>query len=64
MIENYDDLIRVYGAKNVEDTCIYITQSTDPKGLAVSIPPTKDRVEAVLEAVHGEFLLEWLKKYA
>ena len=60
----YKDLRRIYGDVNVENALIFITNSTDPKGLAVCIPLTYERVEAVLESVHGEFLLGWLKKYA
>ncbi len=58
---DYSDLISIYGATNVENALIFISNSTDPKGLRVSIPPTNQRVTEVLEAVHGEFLLGGLK---
>ncbi len=53
---DYSDLIQKYGEKNVENTCIYIFQATDPRGLAVGIQPSYERVAEVLDTVHREFL--------
>jgi len=53
---DYSALIKKYGEKNVEDTCIYIVQATDLRGLAVSIQLTYERVAKILDIVHGEFL--------
>ena len=53
----YFDLIEKYGEKNVEETMMYITNSTDPRGLAVLITPTVSRVTEILDAVHREFLV-------
>jgi hypothetical protein len=52
-----DLLCEKYGQQNVERTMIYITQQRDPKkDLWVNIRPTAERVEKILDAVHGEFL--------
>ena len=53
--EELDALAQKWGGQRVEKTMIFIERSTDYRGLAVSIPVTKERVEAVLEAVYGEF---------
>lgn len=46
-----------YGQKNVENTMIYISGQLHPKtDLQVNIPYTIDRVEKILDAVHGEYL--------
>lgn len=50
-------LCEKYGEQNVERTMIYITEQREPKTeLHVNIPYTADRVEKILDAVHGEFL--------
>lgn len=52
-----DRLSEKYGQQNVERTMIYITEQRDPRtDLHVLIPYTLDRVEKILDAVHGEFL--------
>jgi len=52
-----DRLCEKYGQQNVERTMIYITEAREPKtDLHVAIPYTIDRVEKILDAVHGEFL--------
>lgn len=52
-----DLLCEKYGEQNVERTMIYITQQRQPKTeLQVNIPYTVDRVEQILDAVHGEYL--------
>lgn len=56
LLDDYFSLINKYGEANVEETMIYITKSTDPRGLAVNILPTKERVAELLDAVHREFL--------
>lgn len=48
-------LVEKYGAERVEDTMIFIERSKDARGLLVSIQPTPKRVEAVLEAIYGEY---------
>ena len=48
-------LVEKYGAKRVEATMIFIERSMDHRGLLVSMPVTKARVEAVLEAVYGKY---------
>jgi len=48
-------LVEKWGGYRVEDAMIFIERGKDHRGLAVSIPVTKERVEAVLEAVYGEF---------
>ncbi|KKK59228.1 hypothetical protein LCGC14_3036510 [marine sediment metagenome] len=60
---DYSDLIQKYGEKNVENTCIYIVQFTDPKGLAVNIWPTCGRVAEILDVVHREFLTKALQTW-
>ncbi len=62
-MDDLTPLIKLYGEKNVENAAIFITQQCDPKGLAVSIPPTKDRVESILDAIHGEFLDGYLARW-
>ena len=54
--DDYLGLIKKYGEANVEETMLYITKSTDPRGLAVNILPTTKRVAELLDAVHREFL--------
>jgi len=50
-------LCEKYGERNVERTMIYITEQREPlTELHVSIRPTAERVEKILDAVHGEFL--------
>ncbi|KKN76764.1 hypothetical protein LCGC14_0367350 [marine sediment metagenome] len=52
-----DLLCEKYGQPNVERTMIYIMAQRDPKtDLHVSIPTAAERVEKILDAVHGEFL--------
>lgn len=52
-----DCLSKKYGQQNVERTMIYITEQRDPRtDLHVLIPYTLDRVEKILDAVHGEYL--------
>ncbi len=53
--EDLDEMVRKWGGQRVEKTMIFIERSEDARGLLVSIPVTKARVEAVLEAVYGEF---------
>ena len=48
-------LVEKWGGQRVEDAMIFIELGKDHRGLAVSIPVTKERVESVLEAVYGEF---------
>ena len=48
-------LVEKWGPFRVEDAMIFITESKDHRGLAVSILVTKERIEAVLEAVYGEY---------
>lgn len=48
-------LTEKYGDKRVEDAMIFISRATDAMGLLVNIPPTPERVEAVLKAVYGEY---------
>ncbi len=50
-----EDLVEKWGAERVEKTMIFIELSEDARGLLVSIPCTKERVGAVLEAVYGEY---------
>ena len=52
---DYGDLIEKWGGRRVEDTMIYIEGAKDHRGLLVNIPCTQERVEAVLEAVYGEY---------
>jgi hypothetical protein len=55
--DEIDQLSKKYGQQNVERTMIYITEQREPKTeLHVNIPYTAKRVEAILNAVHGEFL--------
>ena len=49
----FNDLIDEYGAQNVELAMICIVRATDPKGKAIMIDPTHERVSAVLEAVYA-----------
>jgi hypothetical protein len=51
-----DLLCEKYGQWNVEQTMIYITQACDNRERSVAIPATAERVEKILDAVHGEFL--------
>lgn len=48
-------LVEKWGGQRVEDAMIFIERGKDHRGLLVSIPVTKERVEAVLEAVYGEY---------
>ena len=48
-------LVEKWGGERVEDTMIFIERGKDHRGLLVSIPVTKARVESVLEAVYGEY---------
>ncbi len=50
-----EDLVEKWGAERVEKTMIFIELSEDARGLLVSIPCTKERVGALLEAVYGEY---------
>lgn len=55
--EELDRLSEKYGQPNVERTMIYITEQKHPeRDLFINIPYTIDRVEKILEAVHGEYL--------
>lgn len=50
-------LCEKYGDQNVERTMIYITEQREPRTeLHVNIPYTADRVEKILDAVHGDYL--------
>lgn len=53
--EELDALVEKWGGQRVEKTMIFIEHSEDARGLLVSIPCTKERIEAVLEAVYGEY---------
>ena len=48
-------LVEKWGGERVEDTMMYIEGAKDHRGLLVRIPVTKERVEAVLKAVYGEY---------
>lgn len=50
------ELIAKYGSANVENTMIFVMMACNPKGLRVSIPATKERVKAILSAIHDEYL--------
>ena len=55
--EELELLCKKYGERNVERTMIYITEQREPlTELYVALRPTADRVEKILDAVHGEFL--------
>lgn len=54
-LPDYSDLIAKYGAKNVENACIFIVQSLNPWNLKIYIPATPERVSEVLCAVHNEY---------
>lgn len=55
--DEIDQLSKKYGQQNVERTMIYITEQREPRTeLRVNIPYTADRVEKILDAVHGEYL--------
>lgn len=55
--EELTELCERYGTRNVERAMIFIVQQRHPQtDLYVLIPRTRERIEAVLEAVHGEFL--------
>ncbi len=64
MSDDLSELKRIYGLNNCLMATCCIIDSTDIKGLKVVIPITYKRVEAILEAVHGETILHQLKKYA
>ena len=55
-----DELQRLtekYGDRNVERTAIFILEQREPHTeLHVGIPQTAERIEKILDAVHGEFL--------
>lgn len=53
--EDLDALVQKWGGQRVEEAMIFIEHAKDHKGLLVSIPVTKERVGAVLEAVYGEY---------
>lgn len=49
-------LVEKWGTDRVEETAMFIiAKAKDHRGLLVNIPPTPERVEAVLEAVYGEY---------
>ncbi len=48
-------LVAKWGGQRVEETMIFIELAKDHQGLLVRIPATKERIEAVLEAVYGEY---------
>ena len=57
-----EPLVKKYGARNVENVmiCISDQRTPDEKQLRVLIPPTTERVGKILDAIHGEFI----QKYA
>lgn len=52
---DYSALTSKWGGRRVEDVCIFIGEAKDHRGILVNIPATTERVEAILEAVYGEY---------
>lgn len=45
------ELSEKWGAHNVEDAMIFLANCKDHKGVLLNIVPTKENIDAVLEAV-------------